>query len=230
MRNWAILGLVAAASLGIAGNSLADVPSSLTSTVGCACTADPGGGASSQLPNKCTLTPSGTNPSEDINVSVVVRNVLGAPLAGSTVVVSSVGVNGAVFIFDDGTIPFQADEDPQTGLSNGSGVFSGTWDEGGVQMAGATTFPNLDFSTTASGPGPGGPVALAACAPQLSVISYDLNGNGVVDLVDFAIFAGDLASNDDEANFNWNLGGGDDVDLVDFALFAAELNTSIHFQ
>lgn len=229
MRNWVTLGLVAAASLGIAGISLADVPSSLTSTVGCTCTADAGGGASSQLPNKCTITPSGTAPSEDINVAIVVRNVLGAPLAGSTVTVTSVGVAGSTFIFDNGAIPVEPDEDPQTGLSNGVGVFNGLWDEGGVVSA-VTTFPNLDFSTTASGPGPGGPVALAACAPQLSVVSYDINGDGKVDLVDFAIFAGDLASNDDEANFNWNLGGGDDVDLVDFALFGSELNSDINNQ
>src|SRR5262245_38744491 len=153
MRNWVTLGLVAAASLGLAGVSFADVPSSLTSTVVCECHADPGGGASTQLPTHCTITPSGTSPSEDVHVHVTVNNVLGAPLAGSTVNISSVGVNGSTFIWDNGLLPGgDTDEDPQTGLSDALGKVNGTWDEGGVAHPAVTTFPNLDYTVTATGP------------------------------------------------------------------------------
>lgn len=229
MQKWVTLGLVAAASLGLAGISFADVPSSLTSTVGCVCVADAGGGASSQLPNKCTITPSGTAPSEDIQVNVTVRNVLGAPLAGSTVTIASVGVGGATFIFDDGVAPIETDEDPQTGLSNGVGVFNVVFDEGGVINTAIPTLPNLDFSITASGPGPGGPVALAACTPQLQIVSYDLNGTGDVQLLDFAIFGSDFAAQNPRSDFNWS-GAGSVVNLLDFALFGAEFGADIDNQ
>lgn len=227
MQKWVTLGLVAVASLGLAGVSFADVPSSLTSTVVCQCVADAGGGASSQLPNKCTITPSGTSPSEDVQVNVTVRNVLGAPLAGSTVVIASVGVGGATFIWDDGVLPAEPDEDPQTGLSNGSGVFNVVFDEGGVSNTATPTLPNLDFSVTASGPGPGGPVALAACAPQLQVLSYDLNASGQVNLVDFALFGSDFGAGASRSDFNWSGGA---PNLVDFALFGAEFGADINNQ
>lgn len=227
MQKWVTLGLVAAASLGLAGVSFADVPSSLTSTVVCQCVADPGGGASSQLPYKCTITPSGTSPSEDVQVNIVVRNVLGAPLAGSTVVVTSVGVGGATFIWDDGLIPVEPDEDPQTAVSNGVGVANFVFDEGGVNNTPVPTLPNLDFSVTASGPGPGGPVALAACAPQLQVVGYDLNASGAVNLADFGIFASDFGAGNPRSDFNWSGGG---PNLADFGLFAAEFGADINNQ
>jgi len=227
MQKWVTLGLVAAASLGLAGISFADVPSSLTSTVVCQCVADAGGGASSQLPYKCTITPSGTSPSEDVQVNVVVRNVLGAPLAGSTVVITSVGVSGATFIWDNGLLPIEPDEDPQTGLSNGVGVFNAVFDEGGVNNTPTPTLPNLDFSITAAGPGPGGAIALTACAPQLQVLSFDLNASGAVNLADFAIFAGDFGAGNARSDFNWSTGA---PNLADFALFAASFGDDINNQ
>lgn len=225
MQKWVTLGLVVAAALGMTASSFADVPSSLTSTVSCTCVADPLGGASTQLPTKCSITPAGKNPSEDILVQVAVKNVLGAALAGSTVSATAVGVGGTSFVWDNGVTPAEPVENPQTGLSDGAGNVTFTFDEGGASMAASPVLPNLNFTVTAQGPGPGGPVALAACAPQLNVLSFDLNLSGDVNLVDFAIFGGDLGAGNLRSDFNWSGG----VNLVDFALFGAHMGDNFNF-
>jgi hypothetical protein len=227
MSKWVTFGLVAAASLGLAGVSSADVPSSLTSTVLCECHATAGGGASGALPLKCTITPSGTNPSEDVHVHVTVRNVVGAPLAGSTTTATSVGLAGAIFVWDNGVSPPEADEDPQTGLSDAGGNVNFTFDEGGVNNAPVAASPNLDFAVTASGPGPGGPVTLAGCSPQLTVVSYDLNANGQVNSIDVGIFASDIGFANTRSDFNFSGGA---VNSVDVGLFAAEIGADLAAQ
>lgn len=225
MQKWVTLGLVVAAALGMTGSTFADVPSSLTSTVGCSCIADGLGGASGQLPNKCTIAPTGKGPAEDIKVQVVVKNVLGAPLAGSTVNATAVGVSGSSFIWDNGIAPPEVVENPQTGTSDGAGNVTFTFDEGGASMAAAPVMPNLNFTVTAQGPGPGGPVALASCSPQLSVLSFDLNADGNVNLTDFAIHASDLGGGALRSDFNWSGA----TNLTDFAQFAAHLGDTFGF-
>lgn len=223
MRNWVTLGLVAAVSLGVAGVSLADVPSALTSSVLCRCVADGLGGASTQAAaNKCTIADRGRGPSEDLRVEIVVRNVLGAGLAGSTVSVTATAMGGASFLWDDGVSPAEPVENPQTALSDGSGNANFVFDEGGVSNAAVPVLPNLDANITATGPGPGGPVALVACPTKFSVVGFDHNASGATDLVDFAIFATDFGAGNARSDFNWDGA----VNLVDFAQFAAHFSTS----
>lgn len=234
MSKWVTLSLAAVMVLGTAAMSMADVPSSLTSTVSCACVADAGGGASGALPTKCTISPGGAARSEDIRVDVVVRNVLGAPLAGSTTSVTLVAVGTATYKWDDGLLPGgpgDPAENPQSGLSDALGQFAGVFDEGGIQHGSPAVYPNLDASVTASGPGPGGAIALAACAPQLNVTSYDLDKSGVVDLLDLVVFAGQYALSVVPAvcDYDW-AGGADPVDLLDLVLFATEYGASINLQ
>jgi len=217
MRKWVTLGLVAVVTLGMAGYSFADVPSSLTSTVACTCVAGPGGAASTQLPYHCTISPAnGTTHAEDIKVSVVVRNVLGSPLAGSTVNATATPVGASTFIWNPA-------QNPQSIVSDGSGNANFTFRRGGVATGSSPSFPNLDYSITAQGPGAGSPVGLNACSPQLNVKGYDENASGGVDLVDFALFSSDLGSGGARSDFNWSGA----TDLVDFALFSANLGTSI---
>lgn len=234
MRNWVTIGLVAIGSLAVAGAAVADVPSSLTSDVVCSCSADvASGGASGALPLNCTISPSGgfggTDPSDNINVAVIVRNVLSVPLAGSSVVVASAPIGGAVFAFDDGVAPPEADEDPQTAVSALDGSANFVFDEGGVVTAAGAA--NLDFSVTASGPGPGGPVVLDDCDPDLYVLGYNLDAldaevppDNDVDVVDFAIFASLFGLGPNRGDFNHS---GGLTGVVDFALFAANFNADI---
>lgn len=223
MRNWVTLGLVAAVSLGVAGIAAADVPSALTSSVVCRCVADGLGGASSQAAaNKCTISDRGRGPAEDLRVEIVVRNVLGAGLAGSTVSVTATPMGGATFLWDDGVSPAEAVENPQTAVSDGTGNATFVFDEGGVSNAAAPVLPNLDMNITAQGPGPGGPVALVACPTKFSVLGFDENASGITDLTDFAIFATDYGAGNARSDFNWD----GPVNLTDFAQFAAHYNTS----
>lgn len=117
---------------------------------------------------KCTISPSGGGPnpagffapSDDVRVDVVVVDLTGSPVAGSTVLCSSTAIGGAVVAWDNGP---PDDEDPQTGVSNAAGAVAFIYDEGGVSIpAGGGGVPNLDFTVTAQGPGPGGPVVLPA--------------------------------------------------------------------
>lgn len=198
------------------------------STVNCRCAADPAsGGASTMLPLKCTISPSGgaggTDPSDDILVIVFVSDAIGAPLPGSTVVVSHAAIGATVFIWDPGAPPIgDTDEDPQTAITNAIGQAIFKYDEGGARSPGCLGgMPNLDFTVTAQGPGPGGPVVLPNCVPDLTVHAYDLDADCDVDVVDFAIFAscfgvgvrGDF-NHDGVAN------------VIDFALFAANFGAS----
>jgi hypothetical protein len=217
MRNWVILGLVAAVSFGVAGLSYADVPSSLTSSVVCRCVADGLGGASTQAAaNKCTIADEGRGPAEDLRVEVTVRNVLGAVLAGSTVNGTATAMAGSGFIWDDGVSPAEPVENPQTALSDGFGNATFIFDEGGVSYGGA--YPNLDAAVTAQGPGPGSAVSLIPCPTKFSVRSPDLNASGAQDLTDFAIFAGDyVAGGDTKSDFNWDGA----TNLTDLAIFTA---------
>jgi len=223
MRNWVILGLVAAVSLGVAGLSYADVPSALTSSVICRCVADGLGGASTQAAaNKCTIADDGTNPSEDLRVEVTVRNVLGAGLAGSTVSCTATAMGGATFIWDDGVSPPQPVENPQTALSDGSGNANFVFDEGGVSNPAVPALPNLDAAVTATGPGPGGAVSLIPCPTKFSLVSPDHNADGSQNLTDFAIFAADFGAGNARSDFNWDGA----MNLTDFAMFSAHFGKS----
>jgi hypothetical protein len=227
MRTWVTLGLAAVASIGIVGASLADVPSQLTSSVGCSCVADGLGGVSTQTAsNKCTISPRGGTFSEDLVVAVTVRNVLGSVLAGSSVVVTAVPVGGATYIWDNGVTPPELVENPQTAVSDGSGNANFTFDEGGVNNTPAPTFPNLNFSVTAQGPGPGSAVTLNSCATQYSIVSYDLNASGDVTLTDFTIFGIDYGAGNARSDFTFN----GSVNLTDFTAFGANYGATINGQ
>jgi hypothetical protein len=231
MMKWVTVGLVAVGSLFLASVTFADVPSALNSTVSCYCTADPGGGASSALPNSCTITPSGTSPSEDVHVDVIVRNVLGVVLAGSNVIATGVAQSGAAFIWDDGLVPGgpgDPDEDPQTLISNALGEAFFVRDEGGVSIPiGAPLYPTLQFNVTAQGPGIGDPVPLNTCAPALNVVSYDMTADGVVSGADLAQFAGIFGTANIRGDFNHSGGA---IGGADLALFSAEFGASINNQ
>jgi hypothetical protein len=218
MRNWVIFGLVAVASVGVAGLSYADVPSALTSSVICRCVADGLGGASTQAAaNKCTIADEGTGPAEDLRVEITVRNVLGADLAGSTVSCTATAMGGVTLIWDDGVNPPQAVENPQTAVSDGLGHATFVFDEGGVLNAAVPVLPNLDMAVTATGPGPGGAVSLIPCPVKFSVVGFDGNADGSTNLTDFAIFATDYGAGNARSDYNWD----GPVNLTDFAQFAA---------
>jgi hypothetical protein len=227
MRTWVTLGLAAVASIGIVGASLADVPSQLTSSVGCTCVADGLGGVSTQTgANKCTISPRGGAKSEDVKVAVTVRNVLGSVLAGSSVVVTAVPVGGSTYIWDNGVTPPEAAENPQTAVSDGFGNANFTFDEGGATNNPAPTFPNLNFSVTAQGPGPGSAVTLNSCATQYSIVSYDSNASGLVDLLDFSTFATDFGAGNLRSDYTFD----SLVDLLDFSAFATNYLADINGQ
>lgn len=218
MRNWVTLGLVAAVTVGLAGIASADVPSALTSSVTCRCVADGLGGASTQAAaNKCTIADEGRGPAEDLRVEIVVRNVLGAGLAGSTVNVNMTTTGGATALWDDGLNPPEPVENPQTALSDGSGNANFIFDEGGIQNAAVPVLPNMDAAVTAQGPGPGGAVSLNPCPIKFNVLGFDENASGATDLTDFAIFATDYGAGNARSDFNWDGA----VNLTDFAQFAA---------
>lgn len=223
MQKWVTLGLVAVATLAVAGSTFADVPSSLTSTVACSCTADPLGGASTQTgAGKCTIGPAGAKFTEDLKCNCVIRNVLGAPLASSTVKAIATAVNGAGYEWDPSF--GSPNEGTQTLTSDGSGNANFVFQHGGVSVAASPVLPDLNFVVTAQGPGAGGPVSLASCSPQLSVIGYDAvftPSPGTVDLFDFAQFGIDLGAGNLRSDFTWS----GVVDLFDFAAFGGNFNT-----
>lgn len=223
MNKWVTFGLVAVASLALAAASSADVPSELTSTVTCYCTASAGGGASTTLPHNCTICPLGDGPSEDIHVDVVVNNILGQPLTGSNVTVTTAPLGGASECWCPG-------ENPQVGVSV-VGVVNFVFDNGSVSPVEPTPLPltpaanpSLDFDVVAVGPGPGGPVALEDCDPQLVVLAFEAQTqNCTVGLDDFARFASDFATDDVNSDFDHDRAAdpANEVDLADFAKFAA---------
>jgi hypothetical protein len=219
MKKWVTFGLVAAASLGLTMVAAADVPSDLTSTVDCYCTAHPGGGASSTLPLNCSIAPDGGAPSDLIHVDVVVNNILGNPLQNSNVTVGAVAVNGASAMWCAG-------ENPQAQLSALDGSADFVFDNGLVNPAAGPLLETIDFDVTADGPGPGGAVPLADCPDQLTVISFDiLNLDLNVNLADFAAFGADFVSDNLRSDFNHDRAvNPDEVGLADFAMFGAHLN------
>jgi hypothetical protein len=214
MTKWVTFGLVAAASLGLSMVAVADVPSDLTSTVDCYCTANAGGvGASSMLPLSCSIAPDGGDPSDDIHVDVVVNNILGNPLQNSNVTATAVAINGA-------TAVWCASENPQAQLSALDGSADFVFDNGTVNLA-AGLVQTLDFDVTAQGPGPGAAVGLADCADPLTVISFDMiNLDLVVNIVDFATFGAALAGNTPNGDFDFS----GTVGIIDFAMFGSHLN------
>jgi hypothetical protein len=236
MRNWVTIGLVAIGSLMAVGAAFADVPSSLTSDVTCYCTADPAsGGASLALPNKCTISSSGgaggTDPSDDLHVDVIVRNVLSQPLVGSTVTAQAVAFGGTVAVWDDGVSPPITDtpENPQTGVSGALGDVAFVFDEGGLSIPlGGGAAANMDLTVNAQGPGPGLPVLLENCTPDLTVHAFDLDADAGcdVDLIDFGFFGSYFVGGDTRADFN-HVGG---VTLADFGLFAANFGADCQNQ
>jgi hypothetical protein len=148
------------------------------------------------------------------------------------VVINSVGINGAVFLWDDGLLPGGAgdpDEDPQTLVSDALGQANFVFDEGGVSIpAGAPVYPTLQFNVTADGPGnPGNPVPLPICAPALSVVGYDMNASGGVTGADLAMFAAIFGTVNIRGDFNHS---GGVIGGADLALFAAEFGASINNQ
>jgi hypothetical protein len=221
MQRFLIVGLMALATLGLAGLSIADVPNESNSTVACECIADAGTGIGSgkDEAHECNICPGGDKFTEDIWVHVIVRNHQNQPLTGSTVTVTAVALNGETLSWDDGVSPVEADEDPQVMLSAGDGSADFMYDEGGVdQLEPNTTFPNVDFNVLMSGPGPGS--ASKTCDTQFEVTGFDHDISGIVDLPDLAVFGVQgWAAQDLECDYNHS-DGAVPVDLIDFAMFA----------
>jgi hypothetical protein len=219
MKKWVTFGLVAAASLGLTTIAAADVPSDLTSTVDCYCTAAAtrSVGASSALPLNCTVSPVGPDagaPADEIHVDVVVNNILGNPLENSDVDVSAVAINGASATWCLG-------ENPQSVLSALDGSADFVFERGTVNKPAGPVIATIDFDVTATGPGPGGAVPLADCPDDLTVISFDMiNLDLLVNIVDFASFGSALTSGDPAGDFDHT----GVVGIVDFAMFGAHLN------
>ena len=220
-KRFITVGLIAIATLGLAGLSLADVPNESNSTVTCECVPDAGSGIGSgkDEAHECNLCPAGDKYSEDIWVHVIVGNHQNLPLPNSTVTVTAVALNGETLLWDDGVSPPEAAEDPQVMLSAGDGTADFMYDEGGIdQLEPNTTFPNLDFNVLMSGPGPGS--AAKSCDIQFEVTGFDHNINRIVDLPDLAVFAGEgWGAQDLECDYNHS-DVAPAVDLVDFAMFA----------
>jgi hypothetical protein len=225
MRKWVTFGLVAVGSLALAAVSSADVPSELTSTVTCYCTALAAGGASQSLPDNCTISPDGGNDGDEIHVDVHVRNILGQDLQNSTVTVVTALQNGAAEMW--------CDSNTQVGLSDAGGLANFVYYEGSVIPASPTPVPltpTLDFDVDAVGPGAGGAVALEPCENSLTVISPEVSAgdlNLLVSSVDFTDF-GDIFNNvgvlgdDHRGDLDHDrAGGGDVVDGVDFTIYAS---------
>jgi hypothetical protein len=201
----------------------AEQPPSLTSSMICECVADPGGGASLQPPLRGTISPSGRAPSEDIHVRVIARDVVGAPLAGASIIVHAASIPGSTFRWDDGRLPAgDTAEDPQAGLSDATGVVDFYYDEGGLAQALTGTHANLSFEGVIETP----LLRQQVACPFLTIVSVDLDGSGTVELPDFALFAYALRENAPGGDFNHSGG----TDLIDFSLFGAHLNTSVDEQ
>lgn len=216
MRNWVILGLVAVVTLSVAGMSSADVPSALTSSVICRCVATGGLGASTQeAANKCSVSNEAVGPAENLRVEVTVRNVLGAVLAGSTVIATAAPMGGASYGFCSG-------QNPQTAISDGSGNATFVINKLGASLVATPTQPDLDYAVTAQGPGPGSAVTLVACPTKFSVIAFDENADLTTNLTDFAIFGTDFGAGNPRSDFNWD----GVVNLTDFAIFGAHFGHS----
>src|SRR5262249_22787688 len=157
-------------------------------------------------------------PSDDIHVLVTVRNVLGQGLAGANVVAAATPIGSATFRWDDGSLPpGDTPENPQTGVSDGLGHVEVIYNEGGGALPPTPLMPDLDFTVTTQGPGPGGPVQIPGCPTPFSIIGVDLNADGRVNLTDFAIFGTDYGAGNPRSDFNWD----SRVNLTNFAMFSA---------
>lgn len=237
MRKAATVFLAGVAALACGASESAAQPDPAMSLVRCFCEPDPtDGGASGLLPDRCTITPSGGGPglppavnrSEDIIVSVLVRDAFGAPLAGIPVTAMPVALAGAIFRFDDGLVPggpgdpFEGSQTVVTGLS-GSADF--LFDEGGVDLSAVVGFPvpTLTMSIIAAG------VPLVPCPTPLMVTSYDMNGTTNVGLADFGLFAACWPPPVDE-RCNFDFTGPVGAALPDFGLFVANFGADIDNQ
>src|SRR5262245_57070311 len=101
--SWAVLATIPAVLAVVPNASNAGIPWPMGMTT-CECHGDPAGGASTQLPFHCTLSPRGGAASEDIHVVLTVLDSLG-PRVGAHVTVVAVGMAGSVFHWDDGVSP-----------------------------------------------------------------------------------------------------------------------------
>lgn len=223
----AVAVVASVAVLAVFGIARAETPPMIYDTIRCEIHADATGGASTQAgAGQGTLSPSGRGPADEVHIIYTVRNVLGAPLAGATVSAQPVAVGGSTVTWDNGLLPpGDVPEAPQTGVSDGSGTVQFMFDEAGASVGAYPTLPNLDVAITIRPPA-GAPYAGLSCSPRLSVISYDLDASGVVNLVDFARFGGDMGSGSLRSDFNWN----GRMDLTDFALFGANMGASLDAQ
>jgi hypothetical protein len=166
----------------------ASVPSASTSTVVCEVR-----GVSYCVPTSAIVCPA--SDIDTIHVTVTVRNVYGDPLPGKTVDCYGLEVSG-VFCWCPG-------ESLQTDVTdvNGEAFFDFT-DFGGCGL--------VQFGATCEG------VVFSPCA-QIFVASPDINGDCVVDLTDFAMFASMYLTTNPCGDYDCD----GNVGLSDFALFAA---------
>ena len=173
-------------TLAFAGMAYAGIPSAATSTVvavgqGTACDPD------------AVICPASDMGS--ILVTVTVKNVYGDPLPSKSVTCYAIPVAPYVFCFCPG-------EDPQTGVTDGSGVVTFTYtDFGGCG--------DLQFGATCDG-------VVLNPSPAIWVASPDSDGDCVVSLSDFIAFASSYLTPD--PCFDFDCSGL--VDLSDFITFA----------
>ena len=221
-----------------AGLCYADVPSILTSTVEGSFEEGTTYGLDAGRQRLFgTVCPGGAIPppfpTDMVWISVIVRNVLGQPLVGSPVTVTSRAVvPGDVILWDPGPPPAWdlVPDDPQTGVTGPGGFILFIRDQAGIDWgvpAGLpVVLPNLDFDVWAAPPGGGVPVFLGGLVNQLSMSSPDKRApTGVVGLPDFGDFAACFGANqpiqiDQRCDYDWN----GVTNLIDFGYFAAHWN------
>lgn len=183
-----ILVATVAIVLSFAMYASASVPSASTSTVECEVQ-----GPSSCVPNSAIVCPA--SDVDNIHVTVTVRNVYGDPLEGKTVDCYAIEVSG-VFCWCPG-------ESLQTDITDANGqAFFDFTDFGGCGF--------VQFGATSEG------VVFNPCA-QIFVASPDIDGNCIVNLSDFAMFAALYLTSNGCGDYDCD----GVVGLSDFAFFAA---------
>lgn len=188
-----VLAVGVVLSLVLAGSAFAGIPSAATSTV--EREAQGVAGCDPNVGVVCPASDLGT-----VLVTVTVRNVYGDVLPGISVTCTATPVIG--------TFCFCPGENPQTDITdiNGQCFFYFT-DFGGCG--------DIQFDAVADG------IPLNP-SPTIYIASVDVNGDCVVSLPDFILFAGSYLTGDPCCDYNCS----GFVDLSDFIIFASHYTHS----
>lgn len=149
-------------------------------------------GTGSSAPNTM-MCPGGD--ADHIALNIIVRDCYAVPMEGYMVVVSPVVVEGAIYMCP-------GEESKTVGPTDVNG-----WTEADFTAFGGCGI--IQFSVTVNTVEVGPSNAIAVRSP-------DMNGDGLVSLVDFGWFATDYLGSDPCSDYNYD----GNVDLVDFGHFA----------